>query len=135
MFASILPFLFPAILSGFVIFMSIKEYKNYKENLEITTAAKVKLIRRFIGYTAMMLVCISIAAGLNDINIKKVTLWPWISIIIFLPITVLVGAWDAASEMRKIRKEMKKDCEEEIHELLREYEEKAKTMNPQPPSD
>lgn len=135
MFAYIIPFLFPALLCVIVIFMSVKEYRNYKRNEEESTSAKVKLIRRFIGYFAMIVTCISIASGIHELNLKKITLWPWVSMLIFLPITIFVGAWDAASEMRKIRKDMKKDCEEEIYDLLREYEEKAKNINPQPPSD
>ena len=125
MFSSVVPFLFPLLLLILVIFMSIKEYKNYKETTG-DMPEKVKLIRRFIGYSAMVITCLAIIAGLQELSLKKVTLWPWITIIAFLAITIFVGAWDAASEMRMIRKDMKKDCEEEIQELLQEYEKKAK---------
>jgi len=121
----ILPYLFPAFLFAITMFMSFREYKSYKKN-QGCNKAKVKLIRRLIGIFFLILSSAVMTIGLHELSLKRAAFSAWIFLIVFLAIAVFIGVWDASSEMRAIKTDLKTECEEDMKELIKIYEQKTK---------
>ncbi len=121
----LLPYLFPAALTITAIVLFIKEYLSFKENIAGGMPAKVRLLRRLIGTGAMLAASICIITGIRDLHLKNINFFPWAGTLVFLLITMFVSVWDASSELNILKRDMKKNCEEEMLQLLKEYEKKA----------
>lgn len=122
---TLISYVFCGIIAACIAILGLKEWSGYKKGLSPLS----RFIRRMLGVFSMSSTAVLIVIGTGELATGILNYGLWIWVVLFLTISLIIVFVDISEEMKRLKNDLGKNCEQDIAELAAKIKELNKNKN------
>ncbi len=122
---TLVSYAFCGIIAACIAILGLKEWSSYKKGHSPLS----RLIRRMLGICSMSFTAVLIVIGTGELATGNLNYGLWIWVILFLILSLITVFVDISEEIKRLKNDLGKSCEQDIAELTAKIQELNKSKN------